>query len=110
MDAIIGWSVGILLVLVIAIALDKMGKVYINKGWADKDTLKVDSPKFRVESVKRVVGCNNYWVAEYKATSWYRTKKESLFGKYDDVNHQTIIFYDEIGKYNIGDKLELFKK
>jgi len=107
MDGIISFSIGVLLVLVIAFILDKMGKVYINKGWADKDTLKVDSPKFRVESVKRVVGCNNYWVAEYKATAWYRTKKVALFGEYDDVDSQTIIFYDEIGKYNIGDKLEL---
>ena len=98
MDAVIGWTIGIFIGIVFSIVLDKMGKVYINKGWADKDTLKVDSPKFRIESVKRVVGCNDYWVAEYKATFWYRTKK--------DVGSQTIIFYDEIGKYNIGDELE----
>ena len=101
MEAVISWTIGLILGIVFSIVFDKIGKVYINKGWADKDTLKVDSPKFKVESVKGVVGCNNYWVAEYKATSWYRTKK--------DVNYQTIIFYDEISKYNIGDKLELTK-
>ena len=99
MDAVIGWTIGLILGIVFSIVFDKIGKVYINKGWANKDTLKVDSPKFRIESVKRVVGCNDYWVAEYKATSWYRTKK--------DVGSQTIIFYDEIGKYNIGEELEL---
>ena len=101
MDAIISFSIGGFLALAIAITLDKIGKVYINKGWVDKNTLKVESPKFRVESVKRVVDCNDYWVAEYKAICWYRTKK--------DIDSQTIIFYDEIGKYNIGDELELFK-
>lgn len=101
MEAIISWSIGIILAIVFAIIINKMGDIYLNKGWADKDTLKVDSPKFRIESVKRVVGCNDHWVAEYKATSWYRTKK--------DVSSLTITFYDEIDKYNIDDELELFK-
>lgn len=101
MYAVIGLSLGVLVALAFIITFDKLGKVYINKGWTDKNTLKVDSLKLKVESVKRVVGCNGYWVAEYKATSYYRTKK--------DVDYQTIIFYDEIGKYNIGDILELTK-
>ena len=99
MEPVISFTIGVVLVIVFAIVFDKLGKIYINKGWADKNTLKVDSPKFRIESIKRVVGCNDYWVAEYKATAWYRTKK--------DVGSQTIIFYDEIGKYNIGEELEL---
>ena len=101
MEPVISFTIGVALAIVFAIVLDKIGKVYINKGWTNKDTLKVDSPRFKVESVKRTVGCNDHWVAEYKATSWYRTKK--------DVDSQTIIFYDEIGKYNIGDELELTK-
>ena len=101
MEAVISFSIGFILAIAFTIRLDKMSKVYINKGWTNEATLKVASPKFKVESVKRVVGCNDYWVAEYKATCWYRTKK--------DIDSQTIIFYDEIGKYNIGDELELFK-
>lgn len=66
--------------------------------------LEIDYPEYKVQEIHER-GCSNQGpcMAEYVLWNFY------LKGK-DKVEHQELIIYDEIGKYNIGDKLIFIKE
>ncbi len=67
------------------------------------DKLKIDEPEYTVHRIKRVSTKNKgTFIAEYILWNFYFNKKHS-------VEHQELIIYDEIGKYQIGDKLKFTK-
>ena len=63
--------------------------------------LEIDYPEYEVKEIHEC-SCSNRGprMAKYVLWNFY------LKGK-DKVGHQELIIYDEIGKYNIGDKLIL---
>ena len=65
--------------------------------------LEIDYPEYKVQEICECC-CSNQGprMAKYVLWNFY------LKGK-DNVAHQELIIYDEIGKYNIGDKLTFTK-
>lgn len=65
--------------------------------------LKIDYPEYKVQEIHEC-SCSNQGpcIAEYVLRNFY------LKGK-DNVEHQELIIYDEVGKYNIGDILVFTK-
>ena len=61
--------------------------------------LEIDYPEYKVQEIHER-SCSNRGpcMAEYVLWNFY------LKGK-DNVEHQELVIYDEVGKYNIGDKL-----
>ena len=101
MDIVIISSVSILILVTLAVISLCNRRIYLNKGWVNKENSKTDIPTFDICSVRITYGCNDEKVAEYKARCWFKTKK--------DLDCTEVIFYDTIGKYNVGDILELTK-
>lgn len=65
--------------------------------------LEIDEPEYKVHSIREVCSKNKgLRMAEYTLWNFYLNKKDS-------VEHQELIVYDEIGKYQIGDILKLTK-
>ena len=57
----------------------------------------------KIEECSSKGSSNNYvWIAKYTIESWYATGK-------NDVEHVELVFFDERGKYNIGDTLTITK-
>ncbi len=74
---------------------------YINGAYTHND--KLTPPKFKVVKVEEHMSTNRpgyRWIAKYTIEVFYVSKK-------DKVENTTLYFYDEIGKYNIGDELTL---
>jgi len=65
--------------------------------------LEIDYPEYKVQEIHER-SCSNQGpcMAEYVLWNFY------LKGK-DNVEHQELIIYDEVGKYNIGDTLVFTK-
>lgn len=65
--------------------------------------LEIDYPEYKVQEIYKC-SCSNQGpcMAKYVLWNFY------LKGK-DNVEHQELILYDEVGKYNIGDKLMFTK-
>jgi len=65
--------------------------------------LEIDYPEYKVQEIHECC-CSNQGphIAKYILWNFY------LKGK-NNVEHQELIIYDEIGKYNIGDKLTFTK-
>lgn len=82
-------------------------KIYLNRGYTKQNKtngcIEVEQVYFRIISVEKALSPNNYGkdISKYTARIWY-TKKRG--GKLD---YEEVIFFDEIGKYNIGDILTL---
>ena len=95
--------IGVVTILVYWLVYEQVKKVYLNKGYVDVKQYynkTVESPKFKIDKIEYCYACNTFdKVAKYTAECWYKTKK--------DVENQKVIFYDAIGKYNVGDELEL---
>ena len=86
--------------VILFVALTSAWRVRLNAGF-EKD-FKVESPKIKIDKVERTLSCNGHnWIAKYYAEAWYKTAKGS--------DYQKLVFYDEAGKYNIGDEIELVK-
>lgn len=67
------------------------------------DKLNIDEPEYEVHAIREVCPKNKGpKMAEYTLWNFYLNKKDS-------VEHQELIVYDEIGKYQIGDILKLTK-
>lgn len=65
--------------------------------------LRIDEPEYEVHAVREVCPENKGpQMAEYTLWNFYLNKKNS-------VKSQELIIYDEIGKYQIGDKLKFTK-
>lgn len=65
--------------------------------------LRIDDPEYEVHAIKEVCPKNKGTkIAEYILWNFYLSKKNS-------VESQELIIYDEIGKYQIGDKLKFTK-
>jgi len=95
---IIGCLIGICIILFVA--LTSAWKVRLNAGFERNN--EIESPKIRIDKVECTLSCNGHmWIAKYYAEAWYKTA--------NGVNHQKLIFYDKIGKYNVGDEVELIK-
>ena len=101
MDIVIICSVSILILVTLAVISLCNRRIYLNKGWVNKENFKVSAPTFEIYSVRIAYGCNDEKVAEYKARCWFKTKK--------DIDCIEVVFYDTIGKYSVGDYLELTK-
>ena len=97
MESLIALLVLVIIILIVCLNESFKNK-YLNKGWANKNSI-VEPPVFRIEKIERTCGCNGYWVGKYTAECWYRTKRS--------VDYSTFVFYDDINKYNVGDKLVL---
>lgn len=67
---------------------------------------KIRNIEFKIVKIEECLpkgSSNNYaWIAKYTIESWYATGK-------NDVEHVELVFFDEIGKYNLGDKLTITK-
>lgn len=65
--------------------------------------LNIDEPEYEVHAIKEVCSKNKgSKMAEYTLWNFYLDNKNS-------VKSQELIIYDEIGKYQIGDKLKFTK-
>lgn len=94
--------IGSLIVLCVMLfaALTSAWEVKLNAGF-ERD-YKVEQPKIKIDKIEQAVSCNaNTWIAKYYASAWYRTAKREYC--------QKLVFYDEVGKYNIGDEIKLTK-
>ena len=90
----------IILCVMLVTALTSAWEVKLNAGF-ERD-YKVESPKIKIDKIEQTLSCNGHtWIAKYYAKAWYRTAK--------GADCQKLVFYDEIGKYNIGDEIELVK-
>jgi hypothetical protein len=92
----------ITIVIVICLELTNEG-VKINKGYTRNG--KVSEPTLTIEKV--TFGYTKSKgemtrMAKYTAVSWYDTQ--------NSVDCERVTFYDEIGKYNVGDELILVNK
>lgn len=82
-------------------------KIYLNRGFTKRSKIngdiEVEQVYFRIFSVEKATSPNNYGkdISKYMARIWY-TKR-------NDVDYVEVIFFDEIGKYNVGDILTLTK-
>ena len=98
MVSLIALLVIVIVILFVCLHEACKGK-YLNKGWVIENTI-VEPPTFRIEKVERTCGCNNAcWVGKYTAECWYKTKR--------GADYRTFVFYDDINKYRVGDKLVL---
>lgn len=100
--------VTILLGLVLGITIAHCRKIYLNRGFTKRNKIngdiEVEIPTFKIVKIEKSVSPNNYGksISKYTANVWF-TKK-------NNIGYEEIIFFDEIGKYNIGDKLTLTKQ
>ena len=92
------------LCIILFIALKSRWNVRLNYGFVritDYDKV-VEPPKIDVEKVEIDYACNTSdRIAKYYCRAWYKKKK--------DVDCQDFVFYDAVGKYNVGDVIELTK-
>jgi predicted transcriptional regulator len=97
-----------LLVLALGIVIGYCRKIYLNRGFTKRNInngdIEVEIPKFKIVEIEKFVSPNNYGksISKYTANVWF-VKKHGM-------GYEKIIFFDEIGKYNIGDKLTLSKQ
>lgn len=83
-------------------------KIYLNRGITKRSKInggiEVEQVYFRIFSVEKATSPNNYGkeISKYMARIWY-TKRVG------NVGYEEVIFFDEIGKYNVGDILTLTK-
>ena len=83
-------------------------KIYLNRGCTKRSKINgnigVEQVYFRIFSVEKATSPNNYGkeISKYMARIWY-TKRGG------NVGYEEVIFFDEIGKYNVGDILTLAK-
>lgn len=83
-------------------------KIYLNRGFTKQNKtngcIEVEQVYFRIISVGKVISPNNYGkeISKYTTRIWY-TKRGN------NVGYEEVIFFDEIGKYNVGDILTLTK-
>lgn len=76
----------------------KLNKGYTRNGKISEPTLQIRKVTFEYTKSKGEMTK----IAKYTAVSWYCTK--------NSVDCEQVTFYDEIGKYNIGDELILVNK
>lgn len=104
-------SIALLLFLGLSIGLTigYCRKIYLNRGCTRRSkingSIEVEQVYFRIISVEKAVSPNNYGtdISKYTARIWY-TKSEG------NIDFNEVIFFDEIGKYNVGDELTLTKQ
>lgn len=83
-------------------------KIYLNRGCTKRSKISgsivAEQVYFRIISVEKAISPNNYGkdISKYTARIWY-TKRGGNLG------FNEVIFFDEIGKYNVGDILTLTK-
>ncbi len=84
-------------------------KIYLNRGFTKRNkingSIEAEQVYFRIVSVEKALSPNNYGkvISKYTARIWYTKRRNK-------VDFETIIFFDEIGKYNVGDILALTKQ
>lgn len=94
--------------LSIGFAIGYCRKIYLNRGCTKRSkingSIEVEQVYFRIISVEKAISPNNYGkdISKYTARIWY-TKRGG------NVGYEEAIFFDEIGKYNVGDILTLTK-
>lgn len=92
---------------VIGFTIGYCRKIYLNRGFTKRNkingNIEVEQVYFRIFSVEKAISPNNYGkeISKYMARIWY-TKRSN-------VDYEEVIFFDEIGKYNVGDILTLSK-
>lgn len=96
--------ISIIIIIIINSICNKIKHCNSNYNRADSyDKIEIDEPEYTVHTIKRVSTKNKGMdIAEYTLWNFYINKKDS-------VEHQELIIYDEIGKYQIGDKLKFTK-
>lgn len=83
-------------------------KIYLNRGCTKRSkingSLEAEQVYFRIISVEKAISPNNYGkdISKYTARIWYTKRGGNL-------DYNEVIFFDEIGKYNVGDILTLTK-
>lgn len=93
-----------LITIVIVICLEltndgvKLNKGYTRNGKILEPTLTIEKVTFEYTKSKGEMT----HMAKYTAASWYSTQ--------NSVDCERVTFYDEIGKYNVGDELILVNK
>lgn len=94
--------------LLIGFTIGYCRKIYLNRGFTKRNkingSIEVEQVLFRIISVEKAISPNNYGkeISKYTARIWY-TKSEN------NIGYEEVIFFDEIGKYNVGDILTLTK-
>lgn len=94
--------------LSIGFAIGYCRKIYLNRGCTKRSkingSMEVEQVYFRIFSAEKATSPNNYGkeISKYMARIWY-TKRGG------NVGYEEVIFFDEIGKYNVGDILTLTK-
>lgn len=95
--------------LSIGFAIGYCRKIYLNRGYTKRSkingSMEVEQVYFRIISVEKAISPNNYGkdISKYTARIWYTKRGEG------NVDYEEVIFFDEIGKYNVGDILTLTK-
>ncbi len=100
--------VTILLGLVLGITINYYRKIYLNRGYTKRSkingSIEAEQVYFSIISVEKAISPNNYGkaISKYTTRIWYTKRKGNL-------DYKEVIFFDEIGKYNVGDILTLTK-
>jgi hypothetical protein len=82
-------------------------KIYLNRGFTKRNkingSIEAEQPYFYIVSAEKAISPNNYGkeISKYKARIWFK--------RGNNVCYEEVIFFDEIGKYNVGDILTLTK-
>ena len=94
--------------LLIGFTIGYCRKIYLNRGFTKRNKtngcIEVEQPYFRIVNVEETISPNNYGkgISKYTARIWFTKKQNKL-------DFEMVIFFDEIGKYNVGDILTLKK-
>lgn len=94
--------------LLIGLTIGYCRKIYLNRGFTKRNkingSIEVEQAHFRIIRVEKAISPNNYGkeISKYTARIWF-TKRGG------NVGYEEVIFFDEIGKYNVGDTLTLSK-
>ena len=98
----------LILGLVIGFTIGYCRKIYLNRGFTKRSkingSIEVEQVYFCIISVEKALSPNNYgkMISKYTARIWYSKRR-------NNVDFNEVIFFDEIGKYNVGDILTLTK-